>query len=172
MSHSSLFPDLPDDARLWVHIADRPLTEDEQHAFLQQMRQFIAHWTSHERPVTGDVELIDDRVLLLAATIEADDASISGCGIDAATHAIEEAAQALGVDWASPLQVFYRDGEGHLQVCSRAEFRDRIESDGLTTKTRVIDPSITRVGELRAGALETSAGQSWHARAFDLPQPA
>lgn len=171
MTPPKLFPDLPNEARLWIHIADRTLTTDEQRALTEHIKAFLANWTSHGHPVTGAVEIIDDRLLLLAATIDGD-ASISGCGIDAATHAIEEAAQALGIDWASPLHVIYRDSDGHLQVCSRSDFRERIESEGLTTETRMLDPSITTVGALREGALEAPAGASWHGRVFDLPQPA
>lgn len=171
MDYSTLFPDMPDDARLWIHITNRPLTDEEQRALTNRIRQFAEGWTSHNRPVRGAVEMVDDRVLLIAATID-EGPAISGCGIDAVTHAVEEAAQALKFDWASPLDVFYRDDDGRLQQCSRSEFRTRIENEGLTTETIVLDPSVMNVGELREGAVEQPARSAWHARVFDLPEPA
>ncbi len=172
MKYASLFPDFADDTRLWVHIAERSLMEDEQRVLLERVRSFIDQWTSHGHPVTGAVKLLEDRILLLAATLEGDGRTISGCGIDAATHTIEEAAQSLGVEWASPLAVFYRDRDGQLRSCSRSAFRDRIQAEELTTETHVLDPSITTVGALRAGAMDTPAEATWHGRVFDLPQPA
>lgn len=171
MDYSTLFPEMPDDARLWIHITNRTLTDDEEQELKRRLQHFTESWTSHDRSVQGTVEVVDRRILLLAATM-GDDAAISGCGIDTATHAVEESAQALGFDWASPLDVFYRDNEGHLQQCSREEFRERIEQEDLTTETTVLDPSVMKVGELREGTFEQPARSAWHARVFDLPQPA
>lgn len=170
MDYATLFPSMPDDARLWIHVTARPLTDEEQATLKQHLRDFIDTWTSHDRSVQGAVEILDYRFLLIAATL--DEGDISGCGIDAATRAVNEASQRLGLAWVPSLHVVYRDEEGQPQHCTRPAFRTLIENSHVDAATSVFDPSITTVGALRGGQFEQPAGEAWHARVFDLPHPA
>lgn len=166
MDTTALFPTLPDDARCWVYVADRSLTEDEQHRLLDRLQPFLRDWSSHGRPVEGAVDVLDDRFVVLAATLS--EGHISGCGIDDSVHAVEETAGALGLEWVPTLDVIYRDGEGRVQHCSRSTFRALARDGAITATTRVFDPSVTTLGAFRQGRFEQPAEASWHARAFDL----
>lgn len=168
---SPLFPDFPDEARLWIYAADRPLEASEQETLTETLDRFLASWTSHARPVRGAAQLLHDRFLLVAATL-AEDAAISGCGIDASVHAIEAAADTVGVRWLSPLVVCYRDADGTIQHLPRGAFRKLVRAGTVTAGTPVFDVSLTTVGALREQGLERPAGAGWHARAFRIPQPA
>lgn len=169
-SYAHCFPDMPDDARLWIYAAERPMTPDEQRALARDLSGFAEGWISHGRPVRGAVEIIEDRFLLIAATITGGD--VSGCGIDASVRAIEDAGRRLSLAWLPALQVFYRAEDATVQSCPRSAFRERIAAGAITTDTAVFDPSTATVGALRSGAFEKPAGQSWHARAFQIPEPA
>ncbi|ARA91709.1 MAG: hypothetical protein D6685_04065 [Bacteroidetes bacterium] len=168
---SPLFSTLPDEARLWVYAADRPLTAAEQTTLTRRLMPFLASWTSHGRPVQGAMHLLHDRFLLVAAVL-AGGADISGCGIDASVHAVEEAAEAVGVRWLSPLEVLYRDDEGQIRHVPRSGFRQLVRAGTVTGATPVFDLSLTTVGALRAQGLERPASAGWHARVFRIPQPA
>lgn len=170
MDSSPLFPTLPDDARVWIYVANRPLTADEQEDLQAHLEDFIEDWSSHGRPVDGAVDVLHKRFIVLVATLTEGD--ISGCGIDASVHAIEDVAQQLNIEWVPTLDIVYRDADGHVQHCSRATFRALAEEETVTAETPVFDPSITTLGALRDGQFEQPAGASWHARAFDLAQPA
>lgn len=170
MNEATLFPAFPDDARLWIHVADRALTDPEQNALLDRLAAFIKKWTTHGRPVTGNATVLDDRFLALAATLAEGD--ISGCGIDAATHAVTEAADALDITWVPALHVVFRDTDGRIQHGPRSAFRAHVQQGAVTTETPVFDPSITTLGAFRQGRFERPARASWHARVFDLPTPA
>lgn len=170
MDDNPLFPALPDDARCWVYVAERPLTSDEQARLVDRLDAFIQDWSSHGRPVEGAVDVLHGRFVVLAATLAEGD--ISGCGIDASVHAVDDVAEALDIAWVPALHVVYRDAEGQVQHCSRSAFRTLAQDGAVTTETPVFDPSITTLGALRSGQFERPAGASWHARAFDLPQPA
>lgn len=170
MNDTMLFPALPDEARLWVYVADRSLPADEQAQLVAHLEKFMQDWTSHGRPVEGAVAVLHDRFVVLAATLA--DGDISGCGIDASVHAVDAAAQALDVAWIPALHVVYRDAEGRVQHDTRSAFRAQVEAGAVTAETSVFDPSITTLGALRGGQFERPAGSSWHARAFDLAQPA
>lgn len=171
MPTAPLFPSFADDARLWVHVTDRPLAPDEQTMLKQAVRRFIDDWSTHGRTVRGAIEVRDRRFLLLAATVE--DGTISGCGIDASAHALEDIAQRIGFGWMPALHVVYRDDDGTVQSCSRPAFRSEVETGSVTAATPVFDPSVTQVGALREdGAFERPAGTSWHRRAFNLSDAA
>lgn len=166
-STATLFRALPDTARVWVYIADRPLREAEQAEVQHRLDAFFDAWTSHGRGVQGAATILADRLLVLAAHIPSGD--ISGCGIDKSVHTVEDAAQALGFAWQSPLLVTYRAADGTLQSEPRGAFRKRVRSGEVTAATPVLDLTLTTLGEVRAGHLERPAGDAWHARAFRIP---
>ncbi|HMB91227.1 MAG TPA: hypothetical protein VKP65_10295 [Rhodothermales bacterium] len=169
-TRDTLFSTLPDDARCWIYTADQPLTNAEQETLLNTLTTFFESWTSHSRPVQGDAVIMDDRFLIVAATLAAGD--ISGCGIDKSVHAVETVAQDMGFTWTSPLQIFFRDADGTVQHTSRPAFRRLVGEGTVTANTPVFDVSLTTLGPLRNGAFELPAGRSWHARIFRIPQPA
>jgi len=169
MPNISLFPDLPGDARCWIHVADTPLDADTQTVLLDHLSDFFETWTSHQRPVTGRATLRDDRVLIVAATL--DDGAISGCGIDSLTHTIDDVAASKQVRWMPALHVLYRDADGHLQSVSRTTFRERVDDGHITAETPVLDPSLTTLADVR-DRFEQPASASWHGRIFRIPTPA
>jgi len=169
-TYTALFPALPDNARVWIYVSDRHLSASEQDRLLESLRPFLAQWTSHSRRVIGEALILDERFLVVAATLEEGD--ISGCGIDKSTHAVEEAGQALGITWMSGLTLLYRDQAGVVQAVSRPEFRDLVRRGVVDADTRVFDTSLTTLAELRNGNLEKPAGASWHSRTFQIPEAA
>jgi len=166
----NLFSNLPDHTRLWVYVAAEPLSDDVQNRLQQQLDAFLDGWTSHQRPVRGQATIQDDRIVMIAATV--DGGNVSGCGIDASVNALEEAAGDLGISWASPLDIVYRDPTGRVCVTSRPAFRTLVSNGDVTGDTPVFDPSITRLEALRSGEFERPAADSWHNRIFQIPATA
>lgn len=166
-----LLPNLPDAARVWIHPATTPLSEETQAEFLNQLRAFVERWSSHNQAVKGGATILHDRFVLLAGA-RIDGADPSGCAIDDATHAVNEIADALGVDWVPSLHVLYRAGDGSIAAVSRGDFQARAAAGAVTAETPVFDPSVTTLGAVRHGDFEQRAGTSWHADAFALSDPA
>lgn len=165
-----LFSEFPDDARLWIYGADRDLSSDEQSTLLQTLKDFFTGWRSHGQPVEGEATIIDDRFLLVAASVREE--SISGCGIDSSTQVIDDLAADLQIDWVPALTVFYRDASGQIKGVSRPAFRKRVQEGVVSRETSVIDLSIETVGDLREEGFERPAGDSWHALVFRIPETA
>ena len=170
MTYPNLFPTLPNEARCWIYIADRRLTETEQASLLNALHPFFQGWASHGRPVQGAATCLDDRFLVVAGTLM-QEGTISGCGIDASVRAVEEAATRLGIKWASPLLVFFRNADGSVDSLPRSAFKRLVADGTVTAQTRVFDVSLTMLGQLRNGGFEKPAGASWHARVFRIPNP-
>jgi len=170
MDAPTRFASFPEDARLWVYAATTPLTDDDIAHVKRRVGAFLQDWSSHGRPVRGALHVQERRFIMLAATL--DEGNISGCGIDASVHVVEDVANARDIAWIPALHVIYRDAEGHIQHCSRPQFRTLVDAGDATADTPVFDPSITSVHALHSGQFEQPAGSSWHAQAFDLRQPA
>lgn len=166
-----LLPDLPDAARVWIHPATAPLSEDTQDDLLDRLGTFIDAWSSHQQAVRGGVTVLYDRFLVLAGA-RVDGADPSGCAIDDATHAVTDAAEDLGIEWVPSLHVLYRTDDGDIAAVSRQTFQERVDAGAVTAATPVFDPSVTTLGAVRHGAFEQPAGESWHADAFSLPASA
>jgi hypothetical protein len=169
-----LLSEMPDTARLWVYAADRPLSDAEEETLTTQLEDFLSDWTSHGRSVEGAAEVRDGRFVLLAAhrrsaaSGSADDADVSGCGIDASVHVLESFAAETCVEWESGLRVFYRDADGAVRSAGRPAFAERAQRGEVDASTSVFDLGVDTVADLRAGRFERPAATSWHAEAFPL----
>ena len=166
------FDRLPDDARLWVFAAARPLDDAQQRALLEHADAFLDRWAAHGAPVVGGRELRHARFLLVGADERA--TGVSGCSIDALFRSLGELEARTGVPMRDGSLVFFRGAAGEIRAEPRAAFRERVRSGGVAGDTAVFDNTVATVGDLRAGRWEKPLRESWHARAFGLPaaQPA
>lgn len=163
------FADMPDDARLWIFAAERPLDAAEARALTAVVDDFLAGWHAHRHPVVGARDLRLDRFLLVAADERA--TGVSGCSIDSLYRALKDAERRLGVSLLDSSLVLYRDRDGTVHSVDRAGFRALVRSGAVNAGTRVFDNTVGSVGELRSEQWERSFSSSWHARAFSAPDP-
>lgn len=157
------FPDLPDHGRLWVFPLSRELKPGETQLCLEVVDAFLDQWAAHGMPLRSARELRDDRFLLVGVDVDAE--SPSGCSIDALVNRLRALGSDFGVTFIDHAPVWYRTEEG-VRTASRAQFRELAAKGIVTLDSKVFDTSLTRVDQLRSGALEVSAAGSWHGRAF------
>lgn len=162
-----LFTHLPDDARIWIYAADRDLNELEENRVVEILQEFCASWESHGRPVASGATMVESRFAVISGHIPGGD--ISGCGIDASVHALDNARAELGIEWLPSLLVHYRDANQVIRSVSRAQFRVSAEAGEVHLETTVFDLEVQRLGDMRAGKFEQPAGATWHRHAFSLP---
>jgi hypothetical protein len=170
MHSTTLFPDLPDQARLWIYSVDAPLNSETKRLIKDQLDRFVSQWHSHGRKVNGRFALLENRFILIAADIP--DADISGCGIDASVHALSNLGLQLGFSLLTGLHICYRDREGQVTHTSRPDFRKMVRDEVVNGDTQVFDTSLTLLSQWREGAFELPARASWHAQVFRIPSPA
>ena len=154
------FRSLPDGSRLWCFGASRPPTGVETAHLLDRMHSFVKGWTAHSRYLRAGIQWRDQRFLLVA--VDEERAGASGCSIDALTRRLQELESKLDLDLLDSTPVWYRDGTGRVRSCSRDEFRARAGSGEVNGGTPVFDLTVRRMGDLRGGRFELTAGDSWH----------
>ena len=153
---------LPDTARLWVFGATEPLTPAQRDALDADLTGFVRTWAAHGSSLMAAHAIVLDTFVVVAVDESVHGAS--GCSIDTMARHLAELETALDVTLLDGARIWYRTGGGDIVSCERSEFRDRSGQGEIDAETRVFDPTIQTLGELRDGSLERPAGESWHAR--------
>ena len=157
------FEQLPEDARVWIFAAERPLTESEQQRLLGEVDVFLDAWHAHDRPLRAGSDLRYDQFLFVA--VDQRDAGPSGCSIDALVRVMKTLQAELGVELVNHAPVLFRR-EGKIDRVDRGDFADLAAAGTVGPETTVFDNTLTRLGDVRGGRWETRASDSWHGRAF------
>ncbi len=157
-----MFSTLSDDANVWLHAANRSLLPEEADRVLSHVKAFRSTWRSHGRLVVSDAELIDDRLLVIAAEVPG--GGLSGCGIDKSLHTLDAVALELNFAWVGGLDIVFRGADGKIQTASRSAFRGLSESGAVDGQTPVVDLAVSRLDELRRRGIEVPLASSWHSR--------
>jgi len=157
------FESLPDSARIWIFAADRELEPEEERELLDAVDDFLEEWNAHGTPLRGARSWRYHRFLIVGVDEEA--APPSGCSIDALVRVLKEKERELDVGLLDNAPVWYRGRRG-VRTAPRSEFREMAKSGEVTPGTVVFDNSLTRMEDLREGAWERPARESWHGRVF------
>ena len=123
------------------------------------MQAFVADWTAHRRDLQAGFDWLHGRFLLIG--VDESRAGASGCSIDALTGHLRNLGAELDLDLLDSMPVWFRGPSGHVRMVSRAEFADLAVRGEVSDSTPVFDLTLTRIGDLRAGGLETAASSSW-----------
>lgn len=153
------FDTLPDDARVWCFGASRAPDASTTQALIDSMRMFVAEWTAHRRDLRAGFDWLHGRFLLIG--VDESSAGASGCSIDALTGHLRRLGAELDLDLLDSMPVWFRDPGGEVRMVSRADFSDLATRGEVSADTPVFDLTVTRLGDARAGGLETNAGSAW-----------
>ena len=160
---SNVFPNYPDDARLWVFALARELDADQRALVAQQLDDFTHAWKSHGTPVHGAYQIFENRFVLIAGYVGD---GVSGCSTDTMVRVMTGLKKEHGIDGFDRTVVFFRDADGAVRAVSRDEFQKLVDAGQVSDATVVFDPTVQTVGDLRSGRFETTFARAWHAAAF------
>lgn len=104
-----------------------------------------------------------DRFVIVSAFVPGD--QVSGCGIDASDHELEEIAGIVGFSRAPVLDVFF-EAEGVVRNVSRPEFARLAQRGDVSTDTVVYDTSLSSAGDWKRGLFARPVSELWHADYF------
>ena len=161
--------DLPDDARTWVFGADRDLDTGATDLLLNEVDRFLSQWHAHGSPLTAARDWKYGRFLTVA--VDQSTAGASGCSIDGLFRSLKAMEPRLRASLVTSGLVFYRDKKGAIQSVDRERFTELSAKGTINRETKVFDPTVTTLGELRA-RFELDAAHSWHSGLLDDKQPA
>jgi len=154
------FKDLPDDSRIWIYQANRKLTEEEVTSIEGKMREFLTEWTAHGADLEAGFELKYNRFIIIG--LNQQNASASGCSIDASVRFIQTLEQEMDVDLLDKMNVTYYNGE-HIAHKSLTDFRKMAKARSVSPNTVVFNNLVNTKAEYLEN-WEVPAKESWHSR--------
>lgn len=143
---------LGSDAYVWIFGISPSLNEEQQADVLRHVDAFLGTWAAHGTPILSARDLREGSFLIIAADARAEK---SGCSIDRMFGTLRELEQRHNVQILDSNRVFFRhDG---VRAVPRHQFRD-VAGAG----TVVFDTTAETLGQIRTGAWEKPASESWH----------
>jgi hypothetical protein len=144
---------LSNDAHIWIFGISPALDARQSEALLRRVDAFLDQWAAHGVPIRGARDLREGSFLVIAAD---ENRERSGCSIDRMFGTLKELERELQVQILDSNRIFLREG-GSIRAVPRPEFRSAGNAD-----TPVFDVTAERLGDVRSGAWERRAGDSWH----------
>lgn len=144
---------LSNDAYVWIFGISPSLDAQKSDVLLGQVNAFLENWAAHGTPIPGAAEVREGSFLVVAADEQREK---SGCSIDRMFGTLRQLERELGVAILDSNRVFFREDDG-VRAIGRADFRN-----AATPATPVFDVTVERLGEVREGAWEKPAAESWH----------
>ncbi len=151
--------EMRDEARIWIYQSNRFLTQEEVAIIKQQGKEFVTQWQSHGAAMDASIDVLHNRLIILAA--DEDQAMASGCGIDESVQFIKKLGQQLHLDFFQRTQVLFRSEQDELNEKPLHEFWAMRKAGIINDNTRILDNTIKTVGQLKS-AWEKPFIESWH----------
>ncbi|NQW77371.1 MAG: hypothetical protein HQ448_11230 [Cytophagales bacterium] len=150
------FEQLPDQSRVWVYQANRPLLADE----MEQISSFLINemnaWAAHGAPLNASFEIRFNQVIIVAVNEDINEAS--GCSIDASTRWFKSLGEMLQVDFFDR-QIAKIQGE-QISLIPITSIKDFILSAHLLEEDFIIPPQTSDLSQYRNQWLQP-VRESW-----------
>lgn len=156
------FSSLPDDARVWVYQANRPLTDAEVHIIDNSLQPALSQWAAHGQPLLASAQVVANRFVIIA--VDEGHNLPSGCSIDASTHFLKQIGGQLGADFFDRSAAYLGPG-GEVITLALPKIKEAVLDGRLTPETTVFNTLVNTKGEFALSWLKP-ARQTWLNRYF------
>ena len=150
------FEQLPDQSRVWVYQANRPLMANE----MEQISSFLTYemnaWAAHGAPLNASFEIRFGQVVIVAVNEDVNQAS--GCSIDASTRWFKSLGETLQIDFFDR-QIAKIQGE-QISLIPITSIKDFILSAHLLEEDFIIPPQTSDLSQYRNQWLQ-KVRESW-----------
>lgn len=154
------FKDLPDDSRLWIYQSNRKLSNEELAIIEPKIIEFLKQWTAHGKELDAGYEIKYNRFIVLGLNQE--NASASGCSIDASVSFIQSLEKEFGIDLMDKMNVTYYNGD-FIAHKSLSDFKKMAKAKSVSKNTIVFNNLVnTKIDYIENW--EVPAKDSWHNR--------
>lgn len=150
-----------DHARVWVYQTARPLTDAEASFVQKTLEAQTAQWAAHGAPLTGSVQTLHNRFVVVA--VDETQNGASGCSIDASTRWLKDLGAQLNLDFFDRSAAYF-DGD-EVKTLALPELKTAVADGRLTPGTTVFNNLVPTLGDFRRG-WQVPAGESWLKRYF------
>ncbi len=156
------FKTLPNHSRIWIYQSNRKFSDEEETQLESHLTQFLTQWTAHGSELEAGFEIKYSRFIIIGLNQE--NASASGCSIDASVHFIQQLEKQFEVDLLDKMNVTYYTGQ-FIAYKPLNEFKAMAKSKAISKNTVVFNNLVNTKEEYQEN-WEVPAEESWHSRFF------
>lgn len=154
------FEELPEDAKVWIYIADKQLNDEECNALIEKIEPFLGRWKSEGKEFKSGYRFLENQILVVGGT--ASGFAISGCAMDALLKTVKKWEESIGVDFTTIPKFCYRN-DGKIKTGNMAFFKKAVEEGEVLADTIVLDNTIQNLSDYKE-KFEVPASKCWHKR--------
>jgi len=154
------FDVLPSNSRVWIYQSNRKFSDSEVLEIQEETKLFLEKWTAHGANLEAGFQIKYNRFIIIGLNQE--NASASGCSIDASVHFIQSLQTKFGVDLLDKMNVTFYNGE-FIAHKTLADFKKMAKARSVSGNTVVFNNLVNTKGEFLEH-WEVPAKESWHSR--------
>ncbi len=154
------FKELPENSRIWVYQSNRKLSDNEVEEISAKTEAFLEQWTAHGKDLDAGFEIKYNRFIVLGLNQE--NASASGCSIDASVYFIQSLEKEYGLDLLDKMNVTFYNGE-FIAHKTLTDFKKMAKARSVSKNTIVFN-NLVITKEDYLENWEVPAKDSWHSR--------
>ena len=154
------FKNLPDDSKIWIYQSNRKLSDDEVLEISAKTESFLNEWTAHGKDLDAGFEIRYNRFIVIGLNQE--NASASGCSIDASVYFIQSLEKEYGLDLMDKMNVTFYNGD-FIAHKTLTDFKKMAKARSVSPNTVVFNNLVLTKGDYIEN-WEVPAKDSWHNR--------
>lgn len=153
---------MPDDARLWIYQANRPLTENELSFVKQYTEGFLSQWQAHGHDLKAAYRVEHHQFLIIS--VDENFSQASGCSIDSSVHLIKALENELQISLMTTSQVAFLM-QDEIKLLPFHALKQNVEEKVIGPETKIFDNTVKNLAEFRQKWVVPSS-QTWVGRYF------
>ena len=119
----------------WIYILNHKLTEEDNSNILANLRELFENWQAHKVPVSSNIEILENQIILLEALSDA-----SGCSIDWMNKSVSDTLLKYNVSVLDPLLILVKQQENTIYHLN--DLISKIESNEISIDTLFYDTTV------------------------------
>ena len=104
----------PKDARLWVFVGDRKMSETEISWLNESLTHFVSSWQTHGKSLDAVGFVLHEAAIVIVANENA--VKASGCSMDKINHFVKDAGGQLSIDFFLRMNVLKPNSNGDYEL--------------------------------------------------------
>jgi len=141
-----MFPTLTGNGRIWIYVANRPLTETESLTIQERLSVFCENWAAHGNQLTAEFVIFHNQLLVLGVDEEVEAAS--GCSIDQTYAIFRQIDKEMNLDLFNRMNLAFLD-EDKVRLVQLPEITQAFRVGIIHPQSTFLDNTIGVLSDLR-----------------------
>jgi hypothetical protein len=143
--------------KIWIYIIEKELSNEQLQQLLEDCKNFVSQWKSHDEPVKAEVEIFKKRLLIFKN--DEDFNRIGGCATDNLFRFVQSLERKYNTSLLNRQLVVFENIKDVLEVVPLSEVDNLIQQKIINENTIIYNTSIIHSSELNQFAQKFS--ESW-----------